>query len=508
MKRFFHLLATIMFLSYHLHGQEFDVTFTNTESGNQLHAARNSVTLGPGYTYTPNWGALTVEIQNPIVSGTVSYTSSPVDPETRILDTDYLPGATSGSFSVNPAGGANYTIPLELLPGVNGLAPELSIVYSSNSGPGIAGYGWQIGGLSTITRGPQTYYHDNSVGGVGLTILDRFYLDGQRLVPTSGNYGDAGATYQTDNDIFTRVSQQATTSDGPGWFKAETKSGLIFEYGNTPGSKHQITGFSQIVNWHVSKVSDLFGNQINYAYIQDNYTVYPAEITYGPNTITFYYKERSDKTFSYLRGVKIQQYLLLDRITVKYNTNIVKTYQFKYAKQGPYYNKYSTLNEIIEFGTGTSRYNSTAITYQIPENVNFTLSMDNTDHRSVTYNSFLVPGDYDGNGKGDFLCIPDPDKQATWTGLRVFYGDGNFYFPTFKSETTNLDLSTLNDIQAVDINGDGRDDILYEIKNALISMFYYLLNDGTPFADPVLIHTQIMNPVTGLPGKRRRNTEK
>lgn len=93
---------------------------------------------------------------------------------------------------MNPAGGANYTIPLELLPGVNGLAPELSIVYSSNSGPGIAGYGWQIGGLSVIGRGPQTYYHDNAVSGVGLTTLDRFYLDGQRLVPTSGNYGDAG----------------------------------------------------------------------------------------------------------------------------------------------------------------------------------------------------------------------------------------------------------------------------------------------------------------------------
>lgn len=227
MKRFFHLLATIMFLSFPLSGQEFDVTFTNTESGNQSHAARNSVTLGPGYTYTPGGGTLTVEIQNPIVSGAVSYTSSPVDPETRSLNTSYLPGATSGSFSVNVAGGANYTIPLELLPGVNGIAPELSIVYSSNSGPGIAGFGWQIGGLSVIGRGPQTYYHDGAVSGVGLTTLDRFYLDGQRLVPTSGNYGDAGATYQTDNDVFTRVSQQATTTYGPGWFKAETKSGLV-----------------------------------------------------------------------------------------------------------------------------------------------------------------------------------------------------------------------------------------------------------------------------------------
>ena len=104
----------------------------------------------------------------------------------------------------------------------------------------------------------------------------------------------------------------------------------------------------------MSKESDLFGNQINFAYIQDHFCVYPAEITYGVNTITFYYKTRNDINSSYFKGTKIQQCLLLDKITVKYNSTVVKTYQFNYNYQGSYYNYFSTLNEVVEYGIGSA----------------------------------------------------------------------------------------------------------------------------------------------------------
>lgn len=441
------------------------------------------------------------------------YLTSIPDPETRTLNTSYLVGATSGSLNVNPLGGASYTIPIDLPAGVNGLTPGLSLVYSSSSRSGIAGYGWQIDGLSSISRGPQTIYNDGNSNGVNLDINDRFYLDGQRLVNTSSTYGDPSAQYQTENDIFTRVTPQSTDANGPAWFKAETKSGLIYEYGNISVAKQKISGFSQVVNWYVSKVIDLFGNNINFTYIQDHSSVYPSEITYGPstnpkiNTITFYYKQRSDKNTSFLKGAKIEQWLLLDKLIVKYNSNIIKTYEFKQSYQGSSYNSFSVLNEIIEYGIGSSRLNSTAISYKIPANSSFVQTTYNTTHQYVNYNSRLVPGDYNGDGKMDFLCLPDASKGATWTGMRIYFGDGNDNFPTYISSTNSIDLAGLKDIYSCDLNGDGKDDILYEVGDQNVSVFSYMLCNENSISDHVVIYGQVTDPNCGFFGKHRRTVD-
>lgn len=181
--------------------QEFDLVVTSTDTGTKTYQARNSITFGNNYSYTPNGGTLTAEIVDPIISGTIPY-SSTVDPMNRTLNTSYLVGATQGTFNVNALGGATYTIPLQVPEGVGGFAPALSLTYSSNSGNGIAGFGWNIGGLSAITRSPKTYYHDGSCVGVDLTSTDRLSLDGQRLICVSGTYGANNSLYRTEIDNF------------------------------------------------------------------------------------------------------------------------------------------------------------------------------------------------------------------------------------------------------------------------------------------------------------------
>jgi hypothetical protein len=42
-------------------------------------------------------------------------------------------GHTPGEFSVSPGGAANYSIPIQLPPGVAGLVPSLSLSYRSQS---------------------------------------------------------------------------------------------------------------------------------------------------------------------------------------------------------------------------------------------------------------------------------------------------------------------------------------------------------------------------------------
>jgi hypothetical protein len=109
-------------------GQEIDIILNTAESGTQTHVARNSITLDAGYSYTISGGTMQSYIVDPVVTGTVSYGSTPVDPETRTLSTSWLVGSTNGGFAVNQAGAASYTIPIEALPGVNGLTPSVSLV--------------------------------------------------------------------------------------------------------------------------------------------------------------------------------------------------------------------------------------------------------------------------------------------------------------------------------------------------------------------------------------------
>lgn len=491
-------------------GQVFDMNLKDPENGTQTHQARNSISLLGGYSYTPGGTGMALQIVNPVVTGSTSYTYTPVDPTTRSLNTSYLVGTTGGSFDVNPAGGASYTIPIDVLPGVNGLAPSLSLVYSSNSGPGVAGYGWQIGGLSVISRTGQNYYNDGAARGIELDYNDRYAIDGQRLVlaPSTGSWGSDLTTYQTENDGFTRVQSLSSSGNGPLKFLAQTKSGLKNQYGYTDDGCQKIDGYSEIVNWFVTQTSDLYGNTINYSYLRDNSTVYPGEISYGSNKVTFYYKTRSDVTTSYLKGKKIIQQLLLDKITVSYNSSVVKTYQMKYIQISDNYNTYSALNEVEESGTGGSQMNSMVFSYLTPANVDIAQTTYNTTDSYVTYKSRMFAGDFNGDGKADFLCLPDSTKGATWTGMKICYGDGNDGFSSTISLTKRISLIKLDDMQALDINGDGKDDILYELVDSGTSRFYYMLNNGSSFSAAVLMASMTNNTDTGMNGKSRRKNKK
>ena len=57
-------------------------------------------------------------------------------------------GSLQGTFGVTASGAATYTLPIMIPPGVNGMAPNLNLVYNSQGGDGIAGQGFDLAGLS------------------------------------------------------------------------------------------------------------------------------------------------------------------------------------------------------------------------------------------------------------------------------------------------------------------------------------------------------------------------
>lgn len=53
-------------------------------------------------------------------------------------------GSIGGTVNTSTFGGAIYSIPLEIPKGVCNMQPEIGIIYNSQGGNGLLGYGWNI----------------------------------------------------------------------------------------------------------------------------------------------------------------------------------------------------------------------------------------------------------------------------------------------------------------------------------------------------------------------------
>ena len=126
----------------------------------------------------------------------------PDDPIKNVTDEKLPVGSIKGLNSVLPTGAATYSISVALPSGTKGVEPSLSFEYSSQSGVGLMGFGWNISGLSSVTRVSKDHYHDNSPSAPILSDNDGFALDGNRLILLSGEYGKPNSVYGTKNETF------------------------------------------------------------------------------------------------------------------------------------------------------------------------------------------------------------------------------------------------------------------------------------------------------------------
>lgn len=175
-------------------------------------------------------------------------------------------GRTAGSLDVSGSGAATYTLPIAAPPGINAVAPQVALTYNSQGGNGIAGYGWNISGLSSITRIPQTIFHDGAVGGVKGDINDRFALDGQRLLLKSGVYGANGAEYQTENYSNLKIISRGSMAAGPAYFDVYYPDGSHAVYGQNSDSYTKNT-------YAINYIDNPINARISYTYTKSNETL-------------------------------------------------------------------------------------------------------------------------------------------------------------------------------------------------------------------------------------------
>jgi len=90
------------------------------------------------------------------------------------INTNLYVGAIPGEVDVSPAGATTYTIPIEVVPGTQGMQPNLSIVYNSMSGMGLLGMKWNIAGISSISRCGQVPYFEGNTTAIQFSTNDRY----------------------------------------------------------------------------------------------------------------------------------------------------------------------------------------------------------------------------------------------------------------------------------------------------------------------------------------------
>ena len=269
-------------------------------------------------------------------------------------------GTTKGEFFVNQ-GTANYTIKIDVPPGVAGMVPKLSLNYNSNDGNGYMGLGWSIGGISEISRCPQTKAIDgaNYVHGIHYDERDRYCLDGQRLIVVKGDYGADNSEYRTETDNYSRITQKGVYgSGGANWFEVKTKSGLTYRYGLYGGTSGDASAYFVInkrkVFWRVTDISDSYGNKIVFHY-KNNYKTgenYLRQVTYADNSIDFMYESRPDKEIGYSSGHLMSMTVRLKEVIVKTGSTEIRRYKVAYTNEtsGAKRSKVASIAEYVPEG--------------------------------------------------------------------------------------------------------------------------------------------------------------
>jgi predicted lipoprotein with Yx(FWY)xxD motif len=370
-------------------------------------------------------------------------------------------GFTPGSFRVTEGGAAEYRIPLRVPPGIAGMEPKLALAYNSQAGNGLLGVGWNLEGLSAITRCPRTMAQDGARGGVNYDANDRYCLDGQRLVAISGSYGADGTEYRTERESFSKIVSHGQAGSGPAWFKVWTKAGQILEYGNSADSRIEIQANDTVRTWAVNRVSDRKGNSIVTTYFEDraNGEYRPASVAYGSNHMTFGYAGRPDATPLYDGGgSKVLAAHLLTQVRTFVSGVLVKDYRLAYG-QGTTTLR-SRLNTVQECDADANCLPATALAWR-PETPGINAVLNTTQVWADDWRALyqVHPGDFNGDGitdiwmtgfNGGFFC-PGPGIASANNCAQVWHDD---WRPLYQIHTGDFNGDGSTDLWMMGFNGE------------------------------------------------------
>jgi YD repeat-containing protein len=462
---------------------------------------------------------------------------------------DTLVGTLPGEFSVDNKGAANYTIPLQIPPGRAGMQPQLALHYNSNGGNGPLGIGFSLstGFPQSITRGRSILARDGVVRGVKFDADDKLYLDGKRLICTSGSYGYPGSTYRTEVDSFVTITAFGSGDNIEG-FRMITKDGTMLCFGKSVKDAANVTVYSEADGYHMlggettgrafawtlKWIEDTVGNYIEFKYNESDATSQAvsfgegehvlASMRYAGNRrlsispqfkVSLRYNDpqdspsptlRPDGGVSYRYGRKTVMNSRLDRIVVHASASSasspIRVYSLKYKTSPEHASLKLETVRLEDHSAGVISTRATELTWgDAPGQLGDVKSLYSGTNLWFASKPQNI-GDFNGDGRKDVL-----GRKMTIQPYYIYSGLDNFtHFASGADNKTLVDtpISRPDGITTIvnsstyidahiyssgDINGDGKTDLVFSVDDRRIvgnrDGWYVALATGSGFAPTV-----------------------
>ena len=279
-----------------------------------------------------------------------------------------LTPSVNAEMNVSESGALTYTLPIEIVKGLHNFQPNIALAYNSQSANGQAGWGWNIVGLSSITRGGKSKEIDGITIGVQFDNTDPFYLDGQRLIKLSET-----------NFVTEKFSKVKITKPASGEFSfiIQYTDGKIAKYKELVSGQH-----------YISVLIDSFNHEIHYSYQVENNIPNITKISYGGTApandkfeINFLYKARNKNIQIFRNGIAYTSSKVLSEINsaTSYTTPSL-------------YRKYTLSHDLIE-DNSIERLRTITVYNENGESLKpLTFNYNTTNQGAVNIQSYLQFG--------------------------------------------------------------------------------------------------------------------
>jgi len=380
-----------------------------------------------------------------------------------------------GSSTVD-GGAFSYQLPVAVPPGRNNLAPNVALSYSSQSGVGVAGYGWSLSATGSVARCASNFSIDGYASNVVFSAADKLCLNGSRLINVAGSYGYSGTRYKTEVDSGVIVEQLGGSSTSSyAYFRVTHKNGRISYYGDDSYSRFKPAGAAAVLRWYQRKDVDQFDNNILYSYQRNDGNMLLKTIHYtgtgnsqGNRSITFDYTQLTAPTHGYIWGGKVTQTHQLSGISivVPYNNgaDTRRYYDLNYQGQQLSSVRLCETSYCSPVLAQTSfSWFPTKLSYS-EQNSHPLSSVSASDDDRLATAPYKKSADYDGDGISDIETTDDEIflSSSTSYSQRLDLND----LPNFSRVLAQNNELYLNTVEGdIDYDGNGRSDFIYTDSN-------------------------------------------